>query len=150
MTATSAPHPFWAPAMTMRASRGSMGSAAIRLPVSVTVSAPSFPVRRALSSSSSSRPSRTARGSGGVRNGKSVTSCWVRAKPSVTIWRMTLARLVLRISGSVNSGRFSKSACEYRRMQMPSLVRPERPLRWFALAWLMGSMGRRCTFVRFE
>ena len=85
-----------------------------------------------------------------MRNGNSVTSRSVRAKPRVTICRMTLARLVRRISGSVNSGRASKSAWEYRRMQMPSLVRPERPLRWFALAWLTGSMGRRCTFVRFE
>ena len=63
---------------------------------------------------------------------------------------MTLARFVRRISGSVNSGRDSKSSSEYSRMQMPSLVRPERPLRWFALAWEIRSIGRRCTRVRLE
>ena len=127
-----------------------MGSAAIFRPVSVTVRAPSFAIFSPPSSDSSARPSRTDRGSGGVRNGKSVTSFSVRTKPSVAIWRMTLARFVRRISGSVNSERASKSASEKRRMQMPSLVRPERPLRWFALAWLMGSIGSRWTFVRFE
>lgn len=33
---------------------------------------------------------------------------------------------------------------------MPSLVRPDRPLRWFALAWEMRSIGRRWTRVRLE
>ncbi len=33
-------------------------------------------------------------------------------------------------------------------MHTPSATRPHRPARWFALAWEMGSMGRRCTFVR--
>ena len=53
-----------------------------------------------------------------------------------------------RISGSVNSGRDRKSSSEYSRMQMPSLVRPQRPLRWFAEACDTGSIGRRCTLVR--
>ena len=35
-------------------------------------------------------------------------------------------------------------------MQMPSLVRPQRPLRWFALACETGSIGRCWTFVRWE
>ena len=39
-------------------------------------------------------------------------------------------------------------ASEYIRMQMPSATRPQRPLRWFALACETGSIGSRCTFVR--
>ena len=27
-------------------------------------------------------------------------------------------------------------------------TRPQRPARWVALAWLTGSIGRRCTLVR--
>jgi hypothetical protein len=61
---------------------------------------------------------------------------------------MTLARLVRRISGSVNSGRASKSCSLYSRMQMPAATRPHRPLRWSALAREIASMGSRCTFVR--
>ena len=37
---------------------------------------------------------------------------------------------------------------EYSRMQMPSDVRPHRPLRWFAEACEIGSIGSRCTFSR--
>ena len=33
---------------------------------------------------------------------------------------------------------------------MPSARRPDRPARWFALAWEIRSMGRRWTFVLFE
>ncbi len=33
-------------------------------------------------------------------------------------------------------------------MQMPSATRPQRPARWFALAWLTGSIGSRCTLSR--
>ncbi len=62
----------------------------------------------------------------------------------------TEAREVRRISGSVNSGRPSKSSSENRRIAMPGAVRPERPERWFALAWEIGSIGRRCTLVRWE
>jgi hypothetical protein len=58
--------------------------------------------------------------------------------------------LVRRISASVNSGRALKSSSEYRRMQMPSATRPQRPARWLALAWLIASIGRRCTLVRAE
>ena len=53
-----------------------------------------------------------------------------------------------RISGSVNSGRPAKSSSEYSRMQMPSEVRPQRPLRWLADACDTGSMGSRCTLDR--
>jgi hypothetical protein len=63
---------------------------------------------------------------------------------------MTEARFVRWISGSVYSGREWKSSAEYSRMQMPSATRPQRPLRWLALAWEMGSMGRRWTLVRSE
>lgn len=35
-------------------------------------------------------------------------------------------------------------------MATPSATRPQRPARWFALAWLTGSIGRRWTFVLFE
>jgi len=69
---------------------------------------------------------------------------------SEIIWRMTLARLVRRISGSVNSGLALKFSSEYRRMAMPSATRPERPERWLALAWEISSIGRRCTLVRVE
>ena len=61
---------------------------------------------------------------------------------------MTAARLVRRISGSVNSGRRRKSSSEYSRIAMPSLVRPERPLRWFADAWLIASIGSRWIYDR--
>ncbi len=69
-------------------------------------------------------------------------------RPAAVICRMTEARLVRRISASVNSGRERKSSSEYSRMQMPSDVRPQRPLRWLALAWLTASIGSRWTFVR--
>ena len=68
----------------------------------------------------------------------------------MAICRITDARLVRWISGSVNSGRERKSSSEYRRMAMPSATRPHRPERWLALAWLTGSTGRRWTFVRVE
>ena len=82
--------------------------------------------------------------SGSSMNGNAAMS----PRPIEVICRMTDARLVRRISGSVNSGRFSKSSSEYSRMQMPSLVRPQRPLRWLALACETGSIGRCWTLVR--
>ncbi len=85
-----------------------------------------------------------ARLSGGSRNGKSAIS----PSPAAAIARITEARLVRRISGSVNSGRDSKSDSAYSRMQMPSEVRPHRPLRWFADACEMSSIGSRCTLSR--
>ena len=95
---------------------------------------------------SSCRPERTWRESGASRKGKSSTA----PSPRAAICRMTLASEVRRISGSVYSGRASKSACEYRRMAMPSATRPQRPARWLALARLIGSIGRRWTLVRLE
>ena len=55
---------------------------------------------------------------------------------------MTDARLVRRISGSVNSDRASKPSWEYSRMQIPAATRPQHPARWLALALEMGSIGR--------
>ena len=85
-----------------------------------------------------------ARGSGGSTNGNLRTS----PRRAAAICRMTLARFVRWISGSVNSGRLSKSSSEYSLMQMPSATRPQRPLRWLALACEIASIGRRCTLVR--
>ena len=91
-----------------------------------------------------------ARESGGSTNGKFSTSFGPRATPMAVICRMTAARLVRRISGSVNSGRDSKSSSEYSRMAMPSETRPQRPERWLAEAWETRSIGRRWTLVRCE
>src|SRR5665648_1251181 len=33
---------------------------------------------------------------------------------------------------------------------MPSATRPHRPARWFADAWLTGSIGSRCTLVALD
>ena len=33
---------------------------------------------------------------------------------------------------------------------MPAATRPHRPERWWADAWLIGSIGSRCTLVREE
>ncbi|OPZ52285.1 MAG: hypothetical protein BWY91_02378 [bacterium ADurb.BinA028] len=70
-------------------------------------SAPS-PCSKARNSSSSRTPSVMFRSSGGSTNGNAATS----PSPRVVIWRMTEARLVRRISGSVKSGRASKSSSE--------------------------------------
>jgi len=48
--------------------------------------------------------------------------------------RITDARELRWISGSVNRGRAVKSSSAYRRMHMPSATRPQRPARWFAAA----------------
>ena len=64
------------------------------------------------------------------------------------ICRMTDARLVRSISGSVNAGRAAKSSSLYSRMQVPGATRPQRPARWLADAWDTRSIGRRWTFSR--
>ena len=84
------------------------------------------------------------RESGGSTNGKSAMS----PRSSAAICRMTEARLVRRISGSVNAGRAAKSSSVYSRMHTPSAVRPQRPARWLADACEIRSMGSRCTLVR--
>ena len=146
MISTSRTHPLRPACRIIRPSRGSTGSSASLRPVSVSrvVTPPRPPGEIAPSSSSRRRPSATLRESGGSTNGKSA----ITPRSSAAIRRMTDARLVRRISGSVNSGRESKSSSLYRRMQMPSEVRPQRPLRWLAEACEIASIGSRCTLVR--
>ena len=93
------------PSTIIRASRGSIGSCASARPVSVSRAPSSAP-----SSVSSWTPSRTARVSGGSTNGKSPISSGVAATPTAIICRITEAEDVRRISGSVYSGRASKSS----------------------------------------
>jgi hypothetical protein len=68
--------------------------------------------------------------------------------PAAAICRITDARLVRWISGSVKRGRASKSSSPNSRTQMPEATRPQRPLRWSADACEIGSIGSRCTFSR--
>ncbi|MNP63880.1 hypothetical protein D3C76_1593250 [compost metagenome] len=82
--------------------------------------------------------------SGGSMKGKASIS----PRRRWSICRITAARLVRRISGSVKAGRERKSSSLYRRTQMPGSTRPQRPLRWLALAWDTASMGRRWTLAR--
>ena len=86
----------------MRPSRGSTGSCASRRPERgqrrARRRARRAPEQRSI-------PSRTWRRSGGSRNGKSSTS----PSPLAAICRITAARLVRRISGSVKRGRSAKS-----------------------------------------
>ena len=44
-----------------------------------------------------------------------------------SICKITDAKLVRNISGSVNSGRDKKSSSEYKRIQIPASTRPQRP-----------------------
>ena len=62
--------------------------------------------------------------------------------------RITAASDERRISGSVKRGRPAKSFSSYRRMQMPSATRPQRPARWLAAAWLIGSISSCSTLLR--
>ena len=139
----------FAASMTIRPKRTSIGIRASRRPVCVNTTSPCLRAT-AFSSVSSLKPSDTAFISGGSMKPKSVTSFAVRATPTDSMCSTTAPRDVRRISGSVNSGRVSKSSREYKRIAMPSAIRPQRPERWFALAWLIGSIGRRCTFAVFE
>ena len=110
---------------------GQLGELAARAAVSRLRTGPSRAGSSAPSSWRSWTPSRMLRWSGGSMKGNFSMS----PRPAAVIWRMTEARFVRRISASVNSGRARKSSSEYSRMQMPSDVRPQRPLRWLALAW---------------
>ena len=71
-----------------------------------------------------------ARLGGASRNGKSSTL----PRFSAFMRRITPASDERTISGSVNFGRDANSASSYRRMQMPSATRPQRPARWLAAA----------------
>lgn len=145
ITITSRTTPSRSASITIRAIRGSTGSWASFRPSGVSRLRWSFSAgSRAPSSCSRLTPSLMLRESGGSRNGKAAMS----PSPAAVICRITEARLVRRISGSVNSGRERKSSSENSRMQMPSEVRPQRPLRWLALAWLTASIGSRWTLVR--
>ncbi len=145
ITMTSRTHPLRSASSTMRASRGSTGSCASLRPVLVSRLRGSFwAVSSACSSSSNCTPALMLRWSGGSMKGNFPMS----PRPAAVICRMTEARLVRRISASVNSGRERKSSSEYSRMHTPSEVRPQRPLRWLALACEIRSIGSRCTFVR--
>ena len=53
--------------------------------------------------------------------------------------KITPAKELRKISGSVKRGRAAKSFSSYSRMQMPLATRPQRPARWLAAAALMGS-----------
>ncbi len=139
MTRTSRAHPFLSASRIIRPIRGSTGSLASLRPRAVMRSS-----ENAFSSASRVSPSAMLRGSGGSMKGNAGTS----PRPIAAICKMTEARLVRRISGSVNSGRDSKSCSEYSLMQIPSAVRPQRPLRWLADACEIGSIGSRWTLVR--
>ena len=77
-------------------------------------------------------------------NAKSSTA----PRRSAFMRRITPASELRKISGSVNFGRPLKPASSYKRMQMPSATRPQRPARWLAAAWLMGSTMSCSTFWR--
>jgi hypothetical protein len=62
--------------------------------------------------------------------------------------RITPASDERRISGSVKRGRPAKSFSSYSRMQMPLATRPQRPARWLAAAWLIGSTCSCSTLLR--
>ncbi len=121
MTSISRTHPFCAASMIIRPIRGSTGSSASFRPTSLSRWRPrrcpfservpailcsGDAVAKAPSSSSNRTPSATLRSSGGSTNGKSAIS----PRSSAAIRKMTDARLVRRISGSVNSGRAAKSS----------------------------------------
>ena len=129
----------WMPSNINRPSLGSTGSRDSRRPKVV-----SFPsCRRAPISRRLSSASRTAESFGASRKGNSLT------EPN-RIARMrskTEAKLVLRISGSVKARRWENSCSSYKRRHKPGPTRPQRPDRWWAEAWLMGSTGKRSTRV---
>ena len=79
----------------------------------------------ACNSSSSVKPSLIFLLSGACTNG----NCAISPKPKASICKITEAKFVRRISGSVNSGRDKKSSSEYKRIQIPASTRPQRPIR---------------------
>ena len=85
-----------------------------------------------------------ALGLGASKNGNSATSPRCRD----FMRKITPAKELRRISGSVKAGRVVRSFSSYKRMHTPSATRPQRPLRWLAAAWLMGSMSNCSTLLR--
>ena len=135
MISISARQSNTSPASSIRAKRGSMGILAICWPILVRLPfcARPFLARvlvkdcssNAPSSMSSLRPSLTNRKSGGVIKSNDCTS----PSCSRSICKITDAKFVRRISGSVNSGRLLKSSSEYIRIHTPGATRPQRPFR---------------------
>ena len=121
MTRTSARHPR-PPLPAPCPIRGSTGSVERRCPIGVRTPRSSI----APSSWSVSYPSLRRRDSGGSTNGNRSGSPRRRA----FICRIAPARFVLRISGSVNAGRWAKSSSAYSRIAIPGPSRPHRPARW--------------------
>ena len=85
-----------------------------------------------------------ALGRGASRNGKSATS----PKCRDIMRNITPASELRNISGSVKRGLPLKSFSSYKRMQIPSATRPQRPARWLAADWLMGSTSNCSTLLR--
>ena len=77
------------------------------------------------SSSNNRIPSRIYLESGASTKGNAA----ILPKPNEVICKITEAKLVRNISGSVNSGRDKKSFSSYKRIHIPSEVRPQRPFR---------------------
>ena len=109
MTMTSLSTPSRCASTSMRAMRGSTGMRARSCPIVVSFGRPPSSVSwSAESSCKTINPSRIALGSGGWTKG----NFSIAPKRRETICKITLARFVRRISGSVNSGRDSKSSSE--------------------------------------
>ena len=133
MTSTSARQPFSRAASMIRPMRGSSGSfaqlAAPRRQRAIRVDRAEL-LQQLVAVGDRARR-RRRRGTGNASTSPSA-SAFMR--------RITAASEVRRISGSVNAGRAAKSSSSYRRMQMPSCTRPQRPARWFAAACAIGSI----------
>ena len=126
ITSISRTQPYCLAANTIRANRGSNGKRESCRPISVSLGFSRFlPGSMALSSSSKFKPSLTKRSSGFCTNGKSRIS----PRRNADICKITAAKFVRSISGSVYSGRCKKSSSLYKRIQMPGPIRPQRPLR---------------------
>ena len=119
---------------------GSSGSRARSLPSCVST----FNSVIAPSSCSSRYPARIAACCGGSMNGKVSIS----PNPNAFILKITSARFARWISGCVKRGRFRKSSSLYKRIAIPSAMRPALPARWLALLWERSSIGNRFVLVR--
>ena len=124
MTRTSGRQPSLLASNNIRPIRGSTGSRASLWPTPVSRGGLEAGLI-APNSSRSCTPAVIARLSGASRKAKSDTA----PRRNEVICKITLAKEVLKISGSVNSGRPRKSSSEYKRMAMPGASRPHRPER---------------------
>ena len=105
ITSTSRTHPNRSASITIRPSRGSIGRRASRRPILVSERGSRSRRRRHRARRAAGHRRGSPRESGGSTNGKRATS----PSPIAVICKMTDARLVRRISGSVNSGRGRRS-----------------------------------------